>query len=90
MIKIECDPWEQKQLSEYLQYAKKKLIEDCNNGLITALYLEIEINKINNLLRIVAGKGQNDYLLDSASYRRQSMYNNLSEADKEIRRIPQI
>ena len=90
MIKIECDPWEQKQLSEYLQYAKKKLIEDCNNGSITTLYLEIELNKINNLLNIIAGKGKNDYLLNSASYRRKCEYNNLSEADKEIRRIPEI
>jgi len=90
MIKLECDVWEQKQLSEYLQYAKKKLFEECNEGKITALYLEIEIKKLDNLLRVVHGKGEHDYLYDSSAYRMSHSDYNGSNADKEIWRIPEL
>lgn len=88
MIKLECDVWEQKQLSEYLQYAKRKLFEECNNGNITALYLEIEVKKIDNLLRVVHGKGEHDYLYDSNAYRMSHSSKESSDADREIWRIP--
>lgn len=91
MIRIECDPWEQKQLSEYLQYSKKKLCEDYNKEEITLLYLKIELEKIDNLLNVVSGKGHHDYLLDAKAYRQ--IYNrgdDLTDAEKEIRRLPEV
>ena len=90
MVKLECTVWEQKQLSEYLQYAKKKMFEECNNGYITALYLELEVKKIDNLLRVVHGKGDDDYLYDSSAYRMSHGRKVESSADKEIWRIPEL
>lgn len=91
MIKIECDVWEQKQLSEYLMYAKKKLCEECNQDKITVLYLKIELDKIDNLLRVINGKGHHDYLLDAKAYRQ--MYSNeesLTKAEKELSMLSEV
>lgn len=89
MIRIECDVWEQRQLFEYLEYSKNKLIEDCNNGTITDKYLEIELDKIENLRKVLNGNGKSDYLLRSSVFRSEhSDESSLTPAEKEILKLP--
>lgn len=91
MVKIECTVWEQRQLFEYLDYSAKKLLEDYKKNEITRAYLEIEIDKIKNLEKVLNGKGKSDYLLRSSDFRR--MYSNedeLTKAEKEIARLPEV
>lgn len=91
MIRIECDVWEQRQMFEYLEYARKKLIQDFKKNEITRAYLEIELEKIKNLEKVLNGKGKDDYLLRSSDFRR--MYSNedeLTKAEKELARLPEV
>jgi hypothetical protein len=62
--------YEKRDFEVYLDYAKEKKLEDCNNGKITANLLKIELDKINNLKRRVNGKVREDYQQSSVSYRR--------------------
>lgn len=68
MVRIECSVWEKRQLTEYLEYAKKKYCEDCNNDKITVGLLNIELDRINNLLEIINGKVVSDYDRPSKAY----------------------
>ena len=91
MIKIECGVWEQSQLIEYLKYAKKKLCEECNQDKITVLYLKLELEKIDNLIEIINGKKNYDYLLDAKTYRIATADNeNLTKAEKELRDLVEV
>ena len=88
MVRIECDVWEQRKMFEYLDYARKKLIQDYKKNEITRAYLEIELTKIKNLEKVLNGKGKDDYLLRSARYRRlHSNDTELTKAEKEIAKI---
>lgn len=90
MVKIECTVWEQRQLFEYLDYSAKKLLEEYKKNEITRAYLEIEIDKIKNLEKVLNGKGKSDYLLRSARYRRlHSNETELTKAEKEIAKLSQ-
>ena len=90
MVKIECTVWEQRQLFEYLDYSAKKLLEEYKKNEITRAYLEIEIDKIKNLEKVLNGKGKSDYLLRSVRYRRlHSNETELTEAEKEIAKLSQ-
>lgn len=89
MVRIECDVWEQRQLFEYLEYSKNKLIEDYNNGEITEKYLEFELDKIKNLRKVLNGKNKDDYLLRSSIFRREnSDEGSLTDAEKELAKLP--
>lgn len=91
MVRIECDVWEKRQLFEYLDYSKKKLIQEYKNNEITHAYLEIELDKINNLKNILDGKGNNDYLLRSKVFRREySDEESLTKAEKELARLTEV
>ncbi len=91
MIRIECTVWEQRQLFEYLNYSKKKLYEDYKKNEITSAYLEIELDKIKNLEKVLNGKGKSDYLLRSSDFRRRySDENNLTHAERELARLPEV
>ena len=76
---------------EYLDYSAKKLLEDYKKNEITRAYLEIEIDKIRKLKKVLNGKGKSDYLLRSSDFRR--MYSNedeLTKAEKELARLPEV
>lgn len=89
MVRIECDVWEQSQFIEFLDYASIKLEEDFNNDKITLERLIYEQEKINNLKRIVNGKGYDGYLLKSKSSRRKHYIDDdLNEAEREIMELP--
>ena len=90
MVRIECDVWEQSQMIEYLDYSAKKLQEDFNNGKITMECLIYERTKINNLKRVVNGKPYDGYLLKAKSARRKFVDEELTEAEKEIMRLPEV
>ena len=91
MVRIECDVWEQRQLFEYLDYSKKKLIQDYEKNEITRAYLEIELGKIKNLEKILNGKGKGDYLLRCSDFRRKySDDGSLTQAEKELARLPKV
>lgn len=90
MVRIECDVWEQSQMIEYLDYSAKKLQEDFNNGKITMECLIYERTKINNLKRVVNGKSYDGYLLKAKSARRKFIDEELTEAEKEIMRLPEV
>ena len=91
MVKIECTVWEQRQLFEYLEKKKKKLLEDYKKNEITRAYLEIEIDKIRQLEKVLNGKGKSDYLLRSSDFRRMySSEDELTKAEKELARLPEV
>lgn len=76
---------------DYLEYASKKLQEDFNNDKITMEMLIYERSKINNLIRVVNGKGYDGYLLKPKSYRRKFYIDDdLTEAEQEIRKLPEV
>lgn len=62
MITIRCDVWERRDLEMFLEYAKEKKIEDCNNGKITEKLLDIELEKIRRLKNRLKGIYKEDYL----------------------------
>ena len=91
MIRIECDVWEQRQLFEYLEYSKKKLIQDYRKNEVTRAYLEIELSKIKNLKKVLNGKGKSDYLLRSSRFRQvHSDEDELTKAEKELAKLPEV
>jgi len=91
MVRIECDVWEQSQMIDYLDYCKKKLQEDFNNGKITMECLLYEHTKINNLKRIVNGKPYDGYMLKAKSARRKFYIDdNLNDAEKEIMKLDEV
>lgn len=91
MVKIECTVWEQRQMYEYLDYSAKKLLEEYKNNEITRAYLEIEIDKIKNLRKVLNGKGKSDYLLRSSVYRkRYANEDELTKAEKELAKLPEV
>ena len=91
MVKIECTVWEQRQMYEYLDYSVKKLLEEYKNNEITRAYLEIEIDKIKNLRKVLNGKGKGDYLLRSSVYRKgYANEDELTKAEKELAKLPEV
>lgn len=88
MVRIECTVWEHRQMFEYLDYSAKKLLEEYKKNEITRAYLEIELEKLRNLRKVLSGKGKDDYLLRSSIYRRKhSNEDELTKAEKEIAKI---
>ena len=71
MITIRCSVYEKRDFEVYLDYAKKKLIEDCNNDKITPILLDIELKKIRALQNRLKGKYTEDYQQSSISYNRE-------------------
>jgi hypothetical protein len=62
--------YEKRDFEVYLDYAKEKKLEDCNNGKITAKLLKIELDKINVLKRRLKGIVREDYQQSSVAYKR--------------------
>lgn len=71
MVTIKMSVYEKADLLNFLEYAKQKKIEDCNNDIITPLLLNIELEKINALKDRVNGKFKEDYQQTSRKYIRQ-------------------
>ena len=61
MVTINCDVYEKRDFEILLDYAKQKKIEDCSNKKITPDLLEIELEKIAILKRVLKGKNKDDY-----------------------------
>lgn len=61
MVIIKCDIYEKGELIRFLDYAKTKKIEDCNNDKITPKLLKLELEKIEILKKIINGKCREDY-----------------------------
>lgn len=61
MVTIKCDVYEKRDFEIFLDYAKEKKIEDCNNNKITPKLLRIELNKIATLKSILKGNNKEDY-----------------------------
>ena len=71
MVTIKMSVYEKADLLRFLEYAKEKKLEDCNNDVITPLLLKIELEKINTLKDRVNGKFKEDYQQTSRKYIRQ-------------------
>lgn len=67
MITIRCSVYEKRDFEVYLDYAKEKLIEDCNNNKMTPMLLKIELEKIKRLKERVNGKAKEDYQQSSTN-----------------------
>ena len=61
MVTIKCDVYDKRDFEMFLDYAKKKKIEDCNNNKITPYLLKIELEKLARLKRLLTGKVKEDY-----------------------------
>lgn len=70
MVTIKCAVYEKRDLERFLDYAKDKLIEDCNKDKITVKLLEIELEKIKRLKERVNGKVKEDYQQSSWKHNR--------------------
>ncbi len=91
MVNFECTFCVQRELFLYLDFTSNMLLEDYKKNEITREYLEIEIDKIRKLEKVLNGKGKSDYLLRSSDFRR--MYSNedeLTKAEKELARLPEV
>ena len=62
MITIKFNPYQKGEFERYLTYAIKKKYEDIEVGKITKEEAEYDIDRINILLKIIAGKVYEDYL----------------------------
>ena len=71
MITIKMSVYEKADLFSFLDYAKEKKIEDCNNDIITPLLLNIELERIKILKNRIKGKFNEDYQQMSRKYLRQ-------------------
>lgn len=71
MITIKMSVYEKADLLSFLDYAKEKKIEDCNNDIITPLLLNIELERIKILKNRIKGKFNEDYQQMSRKYLRQ-------------------
>ena len=61
MVTIKCDVYEKRDFEIFLDYAREKKIEDCNNNKITPYLLKIELEKLARLKRLLTGKTKEDY-----------------------------
>lgn len=87
MVTIKCDVYEKHQLLKYLDYCKKKKIEECNKGDITVGLLNFDLNILNNLINRVNGKYVEDYLMRSKECRSNNPREELDEFEKEVRKL---
>lgn len=92
MITIKCDVYEKNQLLQYLNYCKKKRIEECNNDEITVGLLNIELGIINNLIDRIDGKYREDYDMRSKDYRVRDApkRDELNDFEKEVRKLTEV
>ncbi len=81
MVTIRCSVYEKRHFEMYLDYAKEKLIEDFDNGKITLMLLNIELEKIRTLQERLKGKVREDYQQSSIKYNRE--HGTLKEREKD-------
>ena len=68
MVTIKMSVYEKADLLSFLDCAKEKKIEDCNNDIITPLLLNIELERIKILKNRIKGKFNEDYQQMSRKY----------------------